>query len=93
MKQIETPTGVIIDAITNITHSIYDLKIINDYIGGETTRIMNTYCRYIGTNLEGENYKAIYDSAKEVCDQCGKSGKQIDKLAKLIGNLLDIMKE
>ena len=93
MRRIETPTETIIDSIRNITHSIYDLKIVNEFIGGETTRVMNTYCQYIGTNLERENYKAVYDDARAVCDQCGKIGKQVDKLAKLIEQLLNTMKE
>lgn len=77
---VDNPTENILDAARNIAYDVIDLKDVNDIIGGESTRIMNIYSRYIGTKSEGPNYKSVYDSAKDVCKQCDSISKSITKL-------------
>lgn len=88
---IENPTENILDATYNIVDSSLFLDNINKYIGGESTRIMNIYSKFIGTPKEEANYKKIYDCAKKICDFSLKNEKEVNKLKQYVQKLLNTM--
>jgi hypothetical protein len=78
----------LLQALTNLANQSLNLKLFNDAVGSETTRVMNIYSKIIGTDLEGPNDKEIWDKANKVLKNCNKVEKDILKYSGLIQDLL-----
>ena len=78
----------ILSALQNLANGSLMLKETNDLVGGESTRVINSYSRLIFSNDDNEEYKIIYNKARLVCLQCDKIDVVLGELKELILDLL-----
>lgn len=83
----------VIDALSNIAYASVEAGTNLDYMSAETTRVLSIYSDFIGTDLEGEKDKRIYEDAKLVMIQCEDilkllrdTKESVLKLLKEVGN-------
>ena len=89
MKMIDMETEEnILSALQNLANGSLMLKETNDFVGGESTRVINIYNQLIFSNKDNEEYKTIYEKAKLVCFQCDKIDMILVGLKELILDLL-----
>jgi len=61
----EDSVNNILEALTLIANQSLKIKLLNDSVGGEVTRIMNIYLKYITPDVD-EKSKDVWKKANQV---------------------------
>lgn len=82
---------IIIDAIERLSNQTIMLKMLNDSIGGECTRIMNAYSEFIGVNNNDEEARVAWGKASKILQKCEEVDEKVTDYKELLKDLLDFL--